>query len=236
MNPKKAVGPFSIPTSILKSINHLIAEPLKYIFNISFATGNVPESFKVASIIPVFKKGSQMDVNNYRPISLLSVFNRILEKLMCKRLLEFIKENDILYDKQFGFRKKHSTTLAILSITESIKCAIENNNYSCGIFLDLSKAFDTVNHQLLLSKLDHYGIRGSAGNWFSSYLNNRKQFVSLGKVCSETLPITSGVPQGSVLGPILFLLYVMTCPILPPCCPFIYLLMVAISSVLIKAY
>lgn len=208
INAKKSTGPFSIPVYILKLIKSQISAPLQLIFNNSLLLGIVPESFKLASITPVFKKGSQLNVNNYRPISLLSTFNKILEKLVYKRLIEFINKNNILYNKQFGFRSKHSTLQAILSITDKIQQAVEENQYSCGIFLDLSKAFDTVNHDLLLQKLEHYGIRGPGQKWFKSYLNNRKQFVSFGSANSNTLLIDCGVPQGSVLGPLLFLLYV----------------------------
>ena len=147
-------------------------------------------------------------VNNYRPISLLSVFSRLLEKLVCQQLLNFVTKHKILYDKQFGFKSNHSTLFALLAIIDKIQRAIDDGNFSCGIFLDLSKAFDTVNHQILLQKLEYYGIRGLANDWFRSYLHNRKQFVLLGNVKSDRLDVSCGVPQGSVLGPILFLLYV----------------------------
>ena len=208
LNAKKSAGPYSIPTYLLKSISKSISKPLANIYNSSLSKGLVPEKFKLASVIPVFKKGSHLDVNNYRPISLLSIFDRILEKLVFNRLLDFVNKNSILFNKQFGFRPKHSTLQAILSITDKIQCAVEEGAYSCGIFLDLSKAFDTVNHEILLNKLNHYGVRGVAHSWFSSYLNNRRQFVSLGNVKSDESSITCGVPQGSVLGLILFLLYI----------------------------
>ena len=164
--------------------------------------------FKIANAIPVHKQGSQLILNNYRPISLLSVFSGLLERLVCRQLMNFITKYNLLYDKQFGFRSNHSTLFAVLSIIDKIQKAIEDGNFSCGIFLDLSKAFDTVNHQILLKNLEYYGIRGITNDWFKSYLYNRKQFVSSGNFKSDMLHVSCGVPQGSVLGPVLFLLYV----------------------------
>ena len=181
---------------------------LEILFNCSFASGVVPNKFKIARIIPVLKNGKQTCTNNYRPISLLSVFNKILEKLMYKRLVSFLDTHNILFNNQFGFQSGHSTTQATLLITDKIQEAIERDEYSCGIFLDLSEAFDTVNHHILIQNLQHYGIRGVARDWFISYLMNRKQFVPIGSTVASMCNICCGVPQGSVLGPLLFLLYV----------------------------
>ena len=208
LNPTKSVGPFSILIKILKTLRVLLSEPLAYLYNRSFLTGVVPEKLKVARVIPVYKKGSKTVMNNYCPISLLSVFNKLLEKLMYNRLASFLEKNEILFHGQFGFRSNHSTSHAILLVTDKIQKAIERKLYSCGIFLDLSKAFDTVNHDILLKKLENCGIRGIAKQWFCSYLLNRKQLVSLGSIKLEERLVTCGVPQGSVLGPLLFLLYI----------------------------
>ena len=142
----KAVGPSSLPVNIMKIIRLVISKPLKLIFNASFTTGIVPSEFKVANVIPIFKKGSQYDLCNYRPISLLLVFIKILEKLMYTRLTKFLDKNNVLSKNQFGFRSGHSTQQAILCIIDRIQRAINKRNYSCGIFLDFSKAFDTINH------------------------------------------------------------------------------------------
>ena len=165
----KATGPFSIPTDVLKTIKTTISKPLEIIFNESFETGIVPSNLKIANVIPIYKKGSQTLVENYRPISLLSIFNKILEKLMYTRLLSFLNKEKVLFEKQFGFRSKYSTHYALLSIVDKIQRSIDEREIPCGIILDLSKAFDTVNHTILFEKLDYCCIRGVAKVWFASY-------------------------------------------------------------------
>ena len=144
-----------------------------------------------------------MIVNNYCPISLLSMFNQLLEKIISKRLTSFINNHNILYSKQFSFRSQHSTLQAVLSIIHKIQEGVESRKYLCGVVLDLSKAFDIVNHNILLQKLENYGIRGVVLK-FQSYSKNRKQFVSIGNVRSDISYISCGVPQGSVLGHFFF--------------------------------
>ena len=158
----KAVGPFSIPIFVLKMVKSVISEPLEYLINMSFSNGIVPNDFKIANVIPIYKKGSLSCTCNYRPISLLSIFDKLLEKLMYKRLLNFLNKNIVLFERQFGFRTMYSTEYAILSIVDKVQKAIDNRNYACGIFLDFNKAFDTVNHEILIQKLSCYGVRGVA--------------------------------------------------------------------------
>ena len=175
----KSTGPQSIPIKLLKLIPDLILIPLCRIINQSFQTGVFPDALKISEVIPIHKGGSTEEINNYRPISLLSIFDKIIEKIMHKRLYVFLEEHNILFQNQFGFRKNNSTSFALIDITEKIEETIDNIKYGCGIFIDLCKAFDTVNHEILLKKLEHYGIRGNALIWFKSYLANRKQYVSL---------------------------------------------------------
>ena len=171
-------------------------------------TGVFPSVLKSAKVVPVFKKDSKLDYSNYRPISLLSNIEKILEKLMYKRLYTFLNNDNIIYNLQFGFRQQYSTSHTLINITENIRKALDGGNIGCGVFVDLQKAFDTVDHQILLAKLNHFGIRGVTKDWFKSYLSNRNQYVSINDFDSGLTSINCGVPQGSALGPLLFLLYI----------------------------
>jgi len=204
----KAPGSDNINTKILKEIIDNIMLPLIHIYNLSFKTGIVPDLLKVAKVIPIYKKGEKHLPGNYRPISLLSIFDKILEKLMYRRLSNFLEKNNILYGYQFGFRKNYSTSQAVMEVLDNIYQHCDNHEITVGIYLDLQKAFDTVNHSILLQKMANYGVRGTVLKWFESYLSNRKQYTVLPDYESDLHSITCGVPQGSVLGPLLFLIYV----------------------------
>ena len=157
-------------------------------------------------MIPLLKQGDPKITANYRHISLLSIFSKLYEKNMYKRLYSFVTSNKIVHPFQFGFQENHSVDHALISIIEAIRNTLDDRKYVCGVFIDFQQAFDTVNHDILLSKLEHYGIRGTPLMWFQSYLSDRYQYVSINGESSNLMQITCGVPQGSVLGPLLFLL------------------------------
>jgi len=207
-NPNKSAGHDNIDNKIIKKVANEIAEPLTIILNLSFATGIVPENLKIAKVIPIYKKADADNFSNYRPVSVLPCFSKILERLVFNRCIDFIDNNDILNKQQFGFRAKHSTYMAVIQVVEKIHKAVESGESTLGIFLDLSKAFDTIDHSILLHKLQHYGFRGIVYDWFESYLQNRKQYVTFKSKQSNCMDIICGVPQGSILGPLLFILYV----------------------------
>ena len=181
---------------------------LEDLFNLSLVTGILSSVLKTAKVVPVFKKDSKLDYSNYLPISVLSNIEKILEKLIYKRLYTFFNNNNIIYNLQFDFRQHHSTSHALINITENVRKGLDEENIGCGVFVNLQKAFDTVDHQILLAKLNHYGIRGVSNDWFKSYLSNCNQYVSINGYDSGLAAVDCGVPQGSVLGPLLFLLYI----------------------------
>ena len=207
LGTNKSPGHDGLKPDVVKKVAKEIAYPLMLIFNVSLSTGVVPDELKIAKVVPIYKKDNPELFGNYRPVSVLPCLSKILERIVYNRSYDFLCKNNILYQKQYGFRSNHSTYMAVLDFVNDISSAIDRGMKTIGIFMDLSKAFDTIDHNILLNKLSHYGFRGISYDWFQNYLCNRKQYVSYNSSKSTTENVTCGVPQGSILGPLLFILY-----------------------------
>ena len=204
----KAGDIYGMNNKLLKIGADEITINLTKIFNFSISLGQFPDKLKVSMIIPIHKGDSKCKTGNYRPISLLPIIGKILEKIMFSRVYNFIQKTEIITKSQYGFQKDKSTEDALMELHTKVIDAFENKKVAYGIFLDFAKAFDTVNHEILLHKLEHYGIRGLSLSWFKSYLTDRQQCVNIDGTKSDFSTIKHGVPQGSILGPLLFLLYI----------------------------
>ena len=195
-------------SNLVKLGGPVLIQILTLLFNKSIDQGVFPSALKLSKIVPIHKGDSIFEVSNYRPISLLPIFSKILEKLMYSRIIDFITKHNVLYTNQFGFQKGMSTEYAINSLLHNVVHSMNNDETGFCILLDFAKAFDTVNHEILLDKLQYYGIRGTALKWFQSYLKDRMQCTEIGNTQSNLEYVKCGVPQGSILGPLLFLLYI----------------------------
>lgn len=196
----------------LKLVASSVSEPLCNVINLVFKSGIFPESLKKAKLIPVFKKGNKSQVSNYRPISILSSISKLIEKLFLTRLHKYLAKYNLLNPFQFGFRPGSSTSLALIALTDFIRSSIDKGKFIGSVFLDFTKAFDTINHTILFAKLESLGITGPALTLIKSYLHNREQSVYVGGVFSESKLFNQGVPQGSILGPLLFCIYINDLP------------------------
>ena len=207
LHSKNSAGHDTISTRTLKAIQPAIIKPITLIINQSLNTGVFPSKLKIAKVIPVYKKGNKLSLENYRPISLLPSISKIFEKVVFNQLYSYFDSNNLLNSKQYGFRKLFSTEHALLHFTDRIISEMDKSNYPLAIFLDLSKAFDTLNPEILIDKLKYYGVVEDSLAWFHSYLTNRKQYVQYENNKSSISNINLGVPQGSILGPLLFIIY-----------------------------
>lgn len=208
LKAKKCCGPDDLPNVFLRRYAECVAKFLVVIFQASLLTATLPRDWRIARVIPIFKKGDRLIPDNYRPISLTSTCCKLIEHIIANRILEFLERHSILTSFQHGFRKGYSTVTQLVTVTHEFAKALDNNVQVDTIFLDLSKAFDKVPHDKLIQKLKNINLPESLVAWVSRYLMNREQYVLIDGHASSCLPVTSGVPQGSVLGPLLFLLYI----------------------------
>jgi len=208
LNSNKATGLDGIPSRFVKDAAPMISTPLTHIINLSIIQGSVPDDLKSARVVPLFKKNDKTEVGNYRPVSVLSVISKALEKVIFDQVEEYLSSNNLLYDFQSGFRKGFSTDTCLIHLSDYIRFQMDTGNLVGMVLLELQKAFDTVDHGILLMKLKALGLSKVTVQWFTSYLSDRHQLVDVRGSQSSRATITCGVPQGSILGPLLFLIYV----------------------------
>ena len=208
IDSKKCADIYGISAKFLKLAGHVLTEILSTIFNRCIQEGIFPDALNLAKIIPLYKGDSKFETSNYRPISLLPIISKIFERLIFNRLNDFLSKHKILSENQFGFQKNSSTEFALNTIMAKITNAFETKEIAYSIFLDFANAFDAVNHQILLSKLEHYGVRGICLNLFKSYLLNRQQCTEIDGTISDIENTNCRVRQGSIFGPLLFLIYI----------------------------
>ena len=205
LKTNKAAGFNDLSSDIITDAYDNLKNILFHVFKVSIKQAIFPDSLKIVKVTPIFKSGAKDNASNYHPISILPVFSKVLERIMYNRVYNRLDSKDLLYEKQFGFQRNTSTEHAILQLTRDVTSSFQKREYTLAAFIDLSKAFDTVDHQILIKKLQYYGIDGSTLEWSKSYLSNRKQYISSKDISEGCLDIICGVPQRSIRGPLLFL-------------------------------